>query len=235
MAGLEIGPHGGIAVDADGRTSDAGRLRSGRRRGEGRRPRRPVLAHRPGQHRQPAGPPGGRPDLRPAGASRALAGHGHREGVRAHRGHDRVEREAAAGVRALLSRHPLAPHEPRRLLPGRRADVAQAALRSRDRPHRRRPGRRRVGVDKRIDVLATAMAARLRGRRAGRPRARLRAAVLVGQGPGEHARLHGREPHVRSVRRGRARRGGRDRVRAAGPCSTCAPRPSTPPAPSPAA
>ncbi len=101
MAGLEIGPHGGIAVDADGRTSapDVYAVGDAVEKADARR--RPVLAHRPGQHRQPAGPPGGRPDLRPAGAPGALAGHGHREGVRAHRGHDRVEREAAAGVRAL--------------------------------------------------------------------------------------------------------------------------------------
>ena len=59
------------------------------------------------------------------------------------------------------------------------------------------------GVDKRIDVIATAMAGGITADAAGRPRAGLCSAVLVGQGPGQHARLHGRErPHRRVRRRG---------------------------------
>ena len=72
----------------------------------------------------------------------------------------------------------------------------------------------RNGVDKRIDVIATAMAG---GMTAGarRPGARLCAAVLLGQGPRQHARLHGRERAERRLRhRGprRPRRPGRRRL-----------------------
>ena len=74
------------------------------------------------------------------------------------------------------------------------------------------------GVDKRIDVIATAMTGRAHGERAGRARARLRAGVLVGQGPGQHARPRGRQPaprhqRVDPVARARGCRGRRCRRR----------------------
>ena len=91
------------------------------------------------------------------------------------------------------------------------------------------------GVDKRIDVLATATDGRHAGPRTGRPRARLRPALLLGQGPGQHARLHGREHPLGRVRRDRA-----GRTRSAGGLRMDTPRrphrrPSTVPGPSPGA
>ena len=57
----------------------------------------------------------------------------------------------------------------------------------------------RAGVDKRIDVIATAMFAGVPAERPRRSRARIRPAVLVRQGSGEHARLHGGEHPVRRL------------------------------------
>ena len=73
-----------------------GRLRRRRRGREGGLHRRGVVAHRPGQHRQPPGTPGGRRHLRPDRAAGPVPGHRHREGVRRHCRHDGVERAPAA-------------------------------------------------------------------------------------------------------------------------------------------
>ena len=92
-----------------------------------------------------------------------------------------------------------------------------------------------AGVDKRIDVLATAMAAGLPAPALADLELRLCAAVLVGEGPGEHARLHGGEPHVGGVRRGRTRWTWTRWCRPGGPFSTCGARRSTRTGRSPAA
>ena len=54
------------------------------------------------------------------------------------------------------------------------------------------------GVDKRIDVLATAIHAGLTGPGAEGPGPGLRAALLLRQGPGEYGGLHDREPGPRA-------------------------------------
>ena len=90
----------------------------------------------------------------------------------------------------------------------------------------------RNGVDKRIDVIATAMAGGHDRRPPGRPRAGLRPAVLLGQGPRQPARLHGGERAERRLRRRRPERARRARRRTGGPSSTCAPPRSTPTEPS---
>ena len=56
------------------------------------------------------------------------------------------------------------------------------------------------GVDKRIDVLAVALRAGMTVYRPRAPGARLRPAVRSGQGPGQHGRLPGREPAPRRHR-----------------------------------
>ena len=52
------------------------------------------------------------------------------------------------------------------------------------------------GVDKRIDVLATAIFAGLSAIQLKAPRPRLRTALLLRERPGEHGRLHGGEPRL---------------------------------------
>ena len=115
------------------------------------------------------------------------------------------------------------------LLPRRRADGAQAALRS----LRRRPssGRRQsaaTGSTSGSTCWRPRWPAGMTAERARRPRARLRPAVLLGQGPGQHARLHGRERPDPASATSSSPASSPGWSRRVGPCSTCAPQRSTP-------
>ena len=160
-AGIEIGPRGGIVVDAQMRTSAPDILAAGdavetahfsdRRAGA-------VDAGRPGE---PGRPDRRQHDRRPRGCRR-LPGHpGHRrgQGVRHDRGWHRPDRDRAArgGHGLPQGRHP--PDGSCRVLPRHRAAVPEGAV---------RPGRGKLlgaqvlglgRVDKRIDVLAVAIRA----------------------------------------------------------------------------
>ena len=112
-----------------------------------------------------------------------------------------------------LPRDPLAPVQPRDVLPGRDAHGREADLRSRRRHDPRRADRRARGCRHPHRRDRDGDDRRHHRRPARRPRARVRAAVLVGQGPGEPARLHGRERAARRLRRGRRARPARARGR----------------------
>ena len=160
-AGVEIGPRGGIVVDAQMRTSVPDILAAGDAvetahllTGE------PVLSMLAGPG-EPGRPDRRRHDRGPRGCRR-LPGHpGHRRGesVRHDRRQHRPDRDRArrGGHGLPQGLHP--PERPRRVLPGHRAAVPEGAV---------RPGRGQAagaqvlgwdGVDKRIDVLAVALRA----------------------------------------------------------------------------
>lgn len=198
-------------------------LRGGRHGREDRRDRRHPRARAAGQRGQPPGPPGRRRHLRPAGGVRRHAGHRHPARVRAHGGGHRLER--ASGPRGG-SRSRSRPHPPglaRWVLPGGADDGAKAGVRPTHRRHPRRSGcgcrrgRQAHRCDRHRDACRAACPC------PRRPRAGVRAAVRIGQGPGEPARLRGRtparrhrscDPVARSRGRGRGRRRARRRPHA---------------------
>ena len=97
MAGLDVGPRGGIAVDDAGRTShpDVYAVGDAVEKVDSVGGGQSLIAA--GQRGQPAGPSRGRPHRRARGPAGAVARHRHRQGLLPHRGDDRLEREAPPG------------------------------------------------------------------------------------------------------------------------------------------
>ena len=131
MAGLALGPNGGIAVDELGRTSDPDIYAVGdaveKEDWVGGGTSLIALANIANrQGRRVA-------DHICGLATRRLpvARHRDRQGVRPDGRHDRLEREATRSRGTQVPDDPLASSEPCGLLPGRTADVTQAPLRPR--------------------------------------------------------------------------------------------------------
>ena len=142
MAGLTIGPRGGITVDGSGLTNDPDIYavgdaveKSDRVGGGSSLIALANLANRQG--RRVADHIAGLPS-----SAGALSGNRHRQDLWHHGVHDRVERDPAPCRRSQVPHRALAPNEPRRLLPRCRADVPEDALRSGQRRDPRRTGRR---------------------------------------------------------------------------------------------
>ena len=215
QAGLAVGERGGILVDDAAAHLRPRRVRGRRRRREDRRRRRLADAGAAGQHRQPAGPAGGRRHRRAGRARPPGARHRDRRGLRAPGRHHRLVREAAARRGPLLPRHPHPSGVARHLLPRRRRDGPEAARRPR-RPTRSSAPRASAsrGVDKRIDVIATAITGGLTASALAELELAYAPAFSLGQGPGQHARPRRRQPAaghqcVGAVARARGCRGQR--------------------------
>ncbi len=208
-AGLDLGPSGGLAVNEVNQTSDADIYAVGDavEKPDAVSHATSLIALANVANRQ-----GRRVADHIAGqglASGGLTGHRHREGVRPGGGDGGLERAAPTGGWTPVPVDPLPPLRSRHLLPGRDSDGGQAHLRSPRRDHSRspdrRPQRRRQAHRRhRHRHGGRSLSGRARG-----PGACLCASVLVGQGSGQHARIHGREcPERRLRHRGprRARR-----------------------------
>ena len=162
-AGLEVSERGGVVVDDHQRTSDphvfaVGDVAVKRDAVSGDAVLVPLAQTANRHGRLVADVITGRPVTR-----QARARHGHRRRLRPDRRRHRLEREAAARRRPRRPRHPHPPQRPRRLLPRRGADARSSWSST--------PATDEIlgaqgvggsGVDKRIDVIATAMRGGLR-------------------------------------------------------------------------
>ena len=230
LAGLAIGPAGGIAVTGSGPDQPSGHLRGRRRRREGRLGRRRRLAGRPGQRGQPPGTTRRRPHRRarpcPPSPSIGTAIVKVFALTAAMTGWSETRLRAAGRPYRCVHSHPMS-HAT--YYPGAEQMALKLLFDPIDGDDPRCPGRRRHRRRQAHRRAGHGDGVRDPGAGPGRSGTRLRPAVLVGQGPGQHARLHGRERPVRRVRRGRAGRAARPARAPAGPSSTSARRPSTRP------
>ena len=228
-AGLELGTERWSCRQRGEPDERSGCLRSWRCGGEARRDLARDVAHRPRERRQSPGSKGGRPHRRPTVARRSR-----RSGTAIVKVFDLVaatvgwsERRLRAAGRPFRAIHSH-PFDHATYYPGATRMAAKLIFDPNDGTILGAQIVGRNGVDKRIDVIATAMAGGHHRRPPRGPRTGVRAAVLVGQGSREPARLHGRERAERRLRRRRRTRAGRARRAGAGPSSTCAPQRSTP-------
>ena len=211
MAGLELGPQGGIAVDADGRTSVADVYAVGDAvekadsvgggsslialaniaNRQGRRVADAIC----GRAAHPA-PSQGTAIVKVFGVTAALTGWNE-------------TRLRAAGRRyRVIHSHPMS-HAG--YYPGAEPMSLKLLFDPDDGVILGAQAVGGSGVDKRIDVLATAMAAGLRADALADLELAYAPSVLLGEGSRQHVGLHGREPDVGRVRRGRGRRAARPR------------------------
>ena len=203
LACLELGPNGGIAVNEANQTNDPDVYAVGDAVEKPDAISHAYVSDSTRQRRQPSGSPCRGPHCRASLTSGRLPRDRHREGLRPGSRDGRLEREGACGPPASPSAHPLPPVRPCDLLSGRNRMATKLIFDPYDGTILGAQIVGRNGVDKRIDVIATAMAAEMMRDTPRRPRARLRAALLLGQGSGQPARLHGGERPERRLRRRR--------------------------------